>query len=271
MNPENLRFSLFSGLFVVIWKFITNYLKLKRGKDDKLNGMIAGFIAGSALIIEEKSRRLLYGQQILLRGLQVWLTSNQTCFPGMFSNHFNAFLFMVAAGEFVLNVGYVWGLFGLILFVLVIWGVLRSCDGKSIDSPFLVEFLRIDHFISQYAYAIRPTSIPKAYYTFIRNTGPISEQVLNLVRKTVRGGTIADFEVKKALDTQSITKTNQQLVFGSSTFDVVGCCVMHSQTDYCLENALHVFWKVFKVILPVYFSLNLVPTVVLKFKEFLKG
>jgi hypothetical protein len=95
LGQESFRFAAFFGLFAFLWKGInvtyfqikmsflitpkcvstyigTNniIIKLRCGKDDKVNGFIAGFIAGLSILVEEKSRRITLSQQLFVRGLQ---------------------------------------------------------------------------------------------------------------------------------------------------------------------------------------------------------
>ncbi|KAF9163534.1 hypothetical protein DFQ26_002420 [Actinomortierella ambigua] len=67
---DSLRFGAFFGMFSFLWKFVNNSLKLHRGKDDRINGAIAGAIAGLAILIENHERRVTFAQQMLIRAGQ---------------------------------------------------------------------------------------------------------------------------------------------------------------------------------------------------------
>jgi hypothetical protein len=41
-GADAIRFGSFFGVFSFLWKFVNNGLKLYRGKDDRLNGAVAG-------------------------------------------------------------------------------------------------------------------------------------------------------------------------------------------------------------------------------------
>lgn len=42
MGRDAVRFGSFFGMFSFLWKLVNNGLKLYRGKDDRINGAIAG-------------------------------------------------------------------------------------------------------------------------------------------------------------------------------------------------------------------------------------
>ncbi|KAJ3404298.1 hypothetical protein HDV05_007240 [Chytridiales sp. JEL 0842] len=69
-GQDGLRFGTFFGGFAFLWKATNNIVINLRGKDDKVNGFIAGFVAGVALLAEKKARRITIAQQLLVRGLQ---------------------------------------------------------------------------------------------------------------------------------------------------------------------------------------------------------
>ena len=70
MSEDSFRMCAFFGSFAFLWKSTNNILINIRRKDDKLNGFIAGFIAGLSVLIENKNHRIAYSQQFLVRGLQ---------------------------------------------------------------------------------------------------------------------------------------------------------------------------------------------------------
>ncbi|KAF9977993.1 hypothetical protein BGZ73_004118 [Actinomortierella ambigua] len=67
---DSLRFGAFFGMFSFLWKFVNNSLKLHRGKDDRINGAVAGAVAGLAILIEHHERRVSFAQQMLIRAGQ---------------------------------------------------------------------------------------------------------------------------------------------------------------------------------------------------------
>ena len=48
---------------------------LRGGRDDKVNGFLAGLVAGFAILVESPSQRVGTGQQALVRGMQAWFNS----------------------------------------------------------------------------------------------------------------------------------------------------------------------------------------------------
>ncbi|KAG0237684.1 hypothetical protein BGX31_003513 [Mortierella sp. GBA43] len=95
MGRDAIRFGSFFGMFSFLWKLVNNGLKLFRGKDDRINGAIAGAIAGLAILIENHERRVTFAQQISMQGVY-----NAGKYRGQFSfRHGDAFLFAVASAQ----------------------------------------------------------------------------------------------------------------------------------------------------------------------------
>jgi hypothetical protein len=55
------------GSFALLWKFVNNGMRLYRGKDDRLNGLVGGAVAGLSILFEKKERRVDIAQQLLVR------------------------------------------------------------------------------------------------------------------------------------------------------------------------------------------------------------
>lgn len=55
------------GSFSLLWKLINNGMRQYRGKEDRLNGMVAGAIAGLSILFEKKERRVDIAQQFFVR------------------------------------------------------------------------------------------------------------------------------------------------------------------------------------------------------------
>ncbi|KAG0029769.1 hypothetical protein BGZ81_003456 [Podila clonocystis] len=97
-GADAIRFGSFFGMFSFLWKFVNNGLKLHRGKDDRLNGAIAGAIAGLAILIESHERRVTFAQQMMIRSMQGVYNAGKH--RGLFSfRHGDAALFAIACGQ----------------------------------------------------------------------------------------------------------------------------------------------------------------------------
>lgn len=121
-----------------------------------------------------------------------------------------------------------------------------------------------------YAYVMRPETLPPSYNKFIVNTGPISEFVLQVVRDANRGKAI---DVKKVL--QYVTKKGYkvppgQVILPSPHPHITPCSVLHPQNELCSVQFGQTFTDAFRRTFPLYFSLNVVPAVVLRFMRFVK-
>ncbi|KAF9954604.1 hypothetical protein BGZ65_003920 [Modicella reniformis] len=98
LGVDAIRFGAFFGAFSFLWKFVNNGLKLFRGKDDRINGAIAGAIAGIAILIESHERRVAFAQQMLTRAGQGVYNAGK--FRGVFRlRHGDALLFALACGQ----------------------------------------------------------------------------------------------------------------------------------------------------------------------------
>ncbi|KAI9103741.1 hypothetical protein DFS34DRAFT_645797 [Phlyctochytrium arcticum] len=223
-SHELKTFTVFFALFGSIWKSTNDVLRLVRGGvDDKLNGFVAGSLAGISLIVEDKGQRVMIAQQVLVRGLQC-----------LFSSLKAKNIFHVPHGE-------------SLVFALASAQIM-------------------------YAYALRPSALPKNFYKFILKSGPIPEPVLQALRTNIRN---------KPLDVEQIGKVVAQ--YGGSDAVVrqvvenmgsipraIPCTVLHPWTEKCLEQGAWTFKKAVKKIAPVYLVLNFVPMMILRSKDLLK-
>ncbi|KAF9187315.1 hypothetical protein BGZ51_001405 [Haplosporangium sp. Z 767] len=97
-GADALRFGSFFGVFSFLWKFVNNGLRLYRGTDDRINGAVAGAIAGLAILIESHERRVTFAQQMLIRAGQGVYNAGKH--RGVFSfRHGDAALFALACGQ----------------------------------------------------------------------------------------------------------------------------------------------------------------------------
>ncbi|KAF9930300.1 hypothetical protein FBU30_000646 [Linnemannia zychae] len=97
-GADAVRFGSFFGMFSFLWKLVNNGLKLYRGTDDRINGAMAGAIAGLALLIETPERRVTFAQQMFLRAMQGVYNAGK--YRGQFSfRHGDALLFAVGTAQ----------------------------------------------------------------------------------------------------------------------------------------------------------------------------
>ncbi|KAG0051187.1 hypothetical protein BGZ83_004008 [Gryganskiella cystojenkinii] len=98
MGQDAIRMGTFFGLFSFLWKFVNNGLKLYRGTDDRVNGAIAGAIAGLALFVESPERRVTFAQQMFVRSMQGVYNAGK--YRGQFSfRHGDAVLFALGSAQ----------------------------------------------------------------------------------------------------------------------------------------------------------------------------
>ncbi|OBZ87329.1 hypothetical protein A0J61_04629 [Choanephora cucurbitarum] len=97
-NPDSLRFGAMFGTFALLWKSINNGMRYYRGKDDRLNGLVSGAIAGLSILFEKKERRVDIAQQLLVRSLQAIYNAGKARDIFYFKNG-DALLFAVTCAQ----------------------------------------------------------------------------------------------------------------------------------------------------------------------------
>ncbi|KAF9433533.1 hypothetical protein BGZ76_009312 [Entomortierella beljakovae] len=98
LGSDAIRFGTFFGMFSFLWKLVNNGLKLFRGKDDRINGAVAGAIAGLSILIESPERRVSFAQTMLVRAGQGVYNAGK--YRGVFSFRYgDALLFALACGQ----------------------------------------------------------------------------------------------------------------------------------------------------------------------------
>jgi len=95
---DALRFGAMFGSFSLLWKLINNGMRHYRGKEDRLNGMVAGSIAGLSILFEKKERRVDIAQQLFVRALQaLWNAGKERDIVGLENG--DALLFALTSAQ----------------------------------------------------------------------------------------------------------------------------------------------------------------------------
>ncbi|GAA5802042.1 hypothetical protein HPULCUR_007502 [Helicostylum pulchrum] len=97
-NLDSLRFGAMFGLFALLWKSVNNGMRLYRGKDDRLNGLVGGAVAGLSILCEKKERRVDIAQQMMVRALQAIYNAGKSRDIFYFKNG-DALLFAVTCAQ----------------------------------------------------------------------------------------------------------------------------------------------------------------------------
>ncbi|KAI9491182.1 hypothetical protein BDB00DRAFT_767539 [Zychaea mexicana] len=66
-NETALRFGGMFGMFAFLWKLVNNGMRIYRDKEDRLNGLVAGAVAGLAILCEKQESRVDIAQQLFVR------------------------------------------------------------------------------------------------------------------------------------------------------------------------------------------------------------
>lgn len=113
-----------------------------------------------------------------------------------------------------------------------------------------------------YAFIMWPESLPKTYQDFIRRTGPVAEPVYKAVRECCRGGPVdivslsAYLSNKKGFTTLNLENPS-----------IIPCTIIHPNSNSCLAHNATAVSETFRKIFPLYFSLMIVPFVVLHLQK----
>ncbi|KAJ3395491.1 hypothetical protein HDU80_010309 [Chytriomyces hyalinus] len=120
-----------------------------------------------------------------------------------------------------------------------------------------------------YAYTMRPETIPPSYNKFIVTTGPIPLDVLLIVRQQLTGKIPLDpaAVIKAVVNNKGSQHCIEVASAISPMAECIPCEVLHPAIEGCNRQSFFTLMKVLKAILPVYFTLNFVPMVVLKTRE----
>jgi hypothetical protein len=230
IGKETIQFSQMIGMFSFLWKLVSNCLHFGTNSYSKRNGAIAGAIAGLALLIETPENRVTIAQQFFMRSMQAG--KNALKQRRLFSfTHGDTLLFSVAVASIM------------------------------------------------YAYTMHPSTIPREYYSWIVQHGRVPKVMLELNRSNTvavnRGIQKVDVnQVTHALKTIKATPENVQ-----KTFDYikkygymphVPCSCVHGRETSCTIYCVSVWYRTFIDMVPVYLSLNAVPTLVFKLKSVLQ-
>lgn len=95
---DALRFAAMFGSFSFLWKFVNNSMRIYRQKDDRLNGLISGAIAGLSILFEKEERRVDLAQQLFVRALQAVYNAGKARDIFYFKNG-DALLFAVTCAQ----------------------------------------------------------------------------------------------------------------------------------------------------------------------------
>ncbi|XP_057970852.1 uncharacterized protein LOC131159730 [Malania oleifera] len=116
-----------------------------------------------------------------------------------------------------------------------------------------------------YAFVMRPESLPKSYQDFIQKTGPVAQPVYKAVRDCCRGGPVD----VASLSTYLTGRKGSSHVKLEECPSIIPCSVIHPDTNSCLAHNANAASATFRKTFPLYFSLTLVPVVVLHLQKFL--
>uniref|UniRef100_A0A7N0V938 Transmembrane protein 135 N-terminal domain-containing protein n=1 Tax=Kalanchoe fedtschenkoi TaxID=63787 RepID=A0A7N0V938_KALFE len=118
-----------------------------------------------------------------------------------------------------------------------------------------------------YAFVMRPESLPKAYQDFIQKTGPVAEPVYKAIRDCNRANPLDIAQLSAYLS----DKKGSEFVNLEEFPSIIPCSIIHPDTTSCLAQNGKATSDTFRKTFPLYFSLTLVPYVVLHLQKFMKA
>ncbi|KXS09424.1 hypothetical protein M427DRAFT_64158 [Gonapodya prolifera JEL478] len=142
-----------------------------------------------------------------------------------------------------------------------------------------------------YAYIMRPTTIPPAYYQWMVKTANVPDALLELNRRNIRllsaplsdptlthshalsvASRFAGSASRMAEVERSLGEYVARATGGSMTYPIpiVPCELLHPQDGNCVRYDVGLWGKVFVGIFPVYVALNYIPLVLFRTKSLLK-
>ncbi|KAF9983769.1 hypothetical protein BGZ75_004756 [Mortierella antarctica] len=229
-GQDAVRFGCFFGTFSFLWKLVNNGLGLYRGADDRINGAIAGAVAGLALLIETHERRVTFAQQMFMRSMQGLYNAGK--YRGQFSfRHGDALMFAIGSAQIMYAYTH-------------LAPVMKKMHPDTIPKEF-------------FSFMVKTARVPAEALALNRSLVRGFPLDLTQVRSLV------DRFNPTALALQSVSVMSDRP-------DTLPCAVLHPWIDSCRTNSLQRFGQVTKEIFPVYATLNFVPLVVLRMKRLLK-
>jgi hypothetical protein len=196
----------------------------------KRNGAIAGAIAGLAVLIEIPENRLVIAQQFFMRAMQGGKNALKQRKLWSFT-HGDTLLFSIAVASIM------------------------------------------------YAYTMHPSTIPKEYYNWIVQHGRVPRVMVELnrantqaIQKGIRKADITRAE--RAMDIVGAHPVNRKRMYDYIAkygyMPHVPCACLHAKNVNCTQYCASVWYKTFLDMIPVYFSLNIVPALVFKLQALRK-
>ncbi|KAI8903203.1 hypothetical protein EDD86DRAFT_215583 [Gorgonomyces haynaldii] len=225
------RFGLMVGTFALLWKLINNMLELKRKKRSKLNGAIAGAVAGLAVLVETRENRITVAQQFSMRAVQAGYNSLHAR-ELIRIPHGDALMFALACGS--------------IMYAYVVY----------------------PHTIPReyYSWMVQIAGCPKECLQLNRENihrwlkgnkeASLSKWLQVLQKLKAKPEAVEAF-------TNYVHKHN-------GTIPMTPCAGLHPTEMSCVKYNLDLLKSVYLAITPVYLSLNSVPLLLFKPKAFLK-
>ncbi|KAI9101856.1 hypothetical protein DFS34DRAFT_611769 [Phlyctochytrium arcticum] len=238
-SAEPRRMGLMIGYFSFTWKLINNSLFYLRGnRQSKLNGFIAGSVAGLGILFQEKSAREGVAQQLFVRSMQAGYNALKAR-EVIHLPYGDSALFMVACGS--------------ILYAY-------AMQPETIPPEY-------------YSWMLKTARVPKPILTLNRHNLRAWEASTELARPLADIPTIKNalLRNREGCHPSSLPKAMSYIAKHAGTAPMIPCSVLHPGDPSCVSYNSKLIFKVMAGIAPVYAALNFVPMLALKTGKFVKA
>lgn len=265
-----IRFGGMFGTFALLWKLVNNGMRVYRDKDDRLNGLVAGAVAGLAILCERQERRVDIAQQLFVRYCLVFRSivvhrhsvhitdpidiCKQSASRSLQCRKSQRYPILQER-----RCAAVWS--GMCTDLVCVHG--RTWT-KYTKEKKTISCLHVGG-------QMQPHTLDPGYYSFMLKTARVPSDILRINEKNVRGLPISAHETLQTIQKYKPTKHALSVVESIPAYPAtVPCEVIHPWIDGCNATAVERFLKVCQSMLPVYGTLHFVPMLLLRSKTVAK-
>lgn len=233
-GESTIRFSSMISSYTFIWKLVSNllcYYNANMG-DRKINGAIAGFLAGLSILFESKENRIGYAQQLFMRSMQAG--KNALKQRDMWKlQHGDSILFSFATAS-----------------VVYAYGFYPTTIPKAYYN-WILQKARVPKQLLQ---------LQSDHSNNLKSIGPLYKVDQNAILDTFA-------KVKGTKENLAILKNYFQQNNGA--MPGIPCVFWHPSHNSSLESAVSLWLDLFRDMFPVYLALTAIPMTFLKYNSFL--
>lgn len=233
---ESLRYGVCTGTFSFLWKSVNNSMRVYRGGEtSRVNGAVAGAVAGLSLLALPASARTSFSTQLLLRAFQLLYVYHKSR-GRLHLRHGDSVLFALACAQ-------------------IMYAAIMRPD--TLPKSYY-------HWIANLS-GVHP-SVLKLNQKISRDDGVFTGDPSDLAELGIMLGASRDAADHIQSDAEHSVMSNIM----EDTRYMIPCALFHPHEIQCNKWHLNMLVRVFRLMLPLNLALNIVPMIVLKLKEFIK-